>query len=175
MVCIFQQFVSFLAEQKRGRERDREYWREFSWLFVIWLPCSTILSLKDSWSTLSSCIFVLMVNLIRSRQWINHSIWKVVIFFLTIQECLSVILFYCHLVDFYLNYFYRWILCSILNAHMYSNNWTFISFMTMDASTILLCKGRLEEQLQKAKQSLRGVDDNLKKFISRNISDAPLR
>lgn len=47
--------------------------------------------------------------------------------------------------------------------------------MTMDASTILLCKGRLEEQLQKAKQSLKGVDDNLKKFTSRNVSDVPLR
>ncbi|KAK7572111.1 hypothetical protein V9T40_014583 [Parthenolecanium corni] len=45
----------------------------------------------------------------------------------------------------------------------------------MDASTILLCKGRLEEQLQKAKQSLKGVDDNLKKFTSRNVSDVPLR
>lgn len=45
----------------------------------------------------------------------------------------------------------------------------------MDASTIVYCKDRLEEQLQKAKESLKGVDNNLKKFISRNVPDAPLR
>lgn len=45
----------------------------------------------------------------------------------------------------------------------------------MDASSIVLCKDRLQEQLQKAKESLKGVDDNLKKFVSRNISEAPLR
>lgn len=45
----------------------------------------------------------------------------------------------------------------------------------MDATTIIHCKDLLEEQLQKAKESLKGVDNNLKKFISRNISEAPLR
>lgn len=45
----------------------------------------------------------------------------------------------------------------------------------MDTLSIVYCKDRLQEQLEKAKESLKGVDDNLRKFVSRNVSEVPLR